>query len=269
HLYWRQLRDMKGSAVVESMPPARLTLYAAVCGWTLARAHARSGDPIAIAAYLGKSDKFDRSITDFSERYAVQNELDYQEFAKAMPIQLDFILRRLYALAEAQPDLRERQPWKAAHERDYAWLGAVVDKHYAGDESGVKVLAGGVLAAYDGMSVEDFEAQSEEFLRDTQHPTLGRGYLECAYAPMVELLGYLQENGFTNYIASGGGRDFMRPISWDVYRISRDRVIGTATTFTYTSGKGGGTITHDARADYLDDGPEKPVRIWSRTEIGR
>ena len=57
---------------------------------------------------------------------------------KPMPIQLDFILRRLYAMAEAQPDLGERQPWKAAVERDYAWLGAVVDKHYAGDESGVR-----------------------------------------------------------------------------------------------------------------------------------
>ena len=64
---------------------------------------------------------------------------------KPMPIQLDFILRRLYAMAEAQPELRERQPWKAAHERDYAWLGDVVDKHYAGDESGVQVLGAGVL----------------------------------------------------------------------------------------------------------------------------
>jgi hypothetical protein len=84
YLYWRQLRDMKGSALVESMPPGRLTLYAGICGWTLARAHARSGDPIALAAYLGASDKFDRSITDFAERYAVQNELDYQEFTKAI-----------------------------------------------------------------------------------------------------------------------------------------------------------------------------------------
>jgi phosphoserine phosphatase len=184
---------------------------------------------------------------------------------KPMPIQLDFILRRLYAMAEAQPDLRERQPWKAAHERDYAWLGAVVDKHYAGDESGVKVLAGGVLAAYDGMTVDDFEAQSEEFLRNTQHPTLSRGYLQCAYAPMVELLGYLQENGFTNYIASGGGRDFMRPISQEVYGIPRERVIGSSSMLAYTSDDHGGSITHTAAPEYLDDGPQKPIRIWSRT----
>jgi uncharacterized protein (DUF2252 family) len=84
HFYWRQLRDMKGSADVESMSPVGLSFYAGICGWTLARAHARSGDAVAIAAYLGKSDRFDRSITDFSERYADQNEKDYQAFAGAI-----------------------------------------------------------------------------------------------------------------------------------------------------------------------------------------
>jgi uncharacterized protein (DUF2252 family) len=83
-LYWRQLRDMKGSAVVEATTPVGLRLYAGVCGWTMARAHARSGDAIALAAYLGKNDKFDRSITDFSERYAEQNERDYQAFRQAI-----------------------------------------------------------------------------------------------------------------------------------------------------------------------------------------
>jgi uncharacterized protein (DUF2252 family) len=84
HFYWRQLRDMKGSAIVEGMIPLGLTFYAGICGWTLARAHARSGDPVAIAAYLGTSDAFDTSITDFSQRYADQNEKDYQEFVNAV-----------------------------------------------------------------------------------------------------------------------------------------------------------------------------------------
>jgi uncharacterized protein (DUF2252 family) len=78
--YWRQLRDMKGSVLVEAMTPLGLTFYARTCGWTLARAHARSGDPIATAEYLGDSDEFDKSITDFAERYADQNERDYREF---------------------------------------------------------------------------------------------------------------------------------------------------------------------------------------------
>ena len=84
HFYWRQLRDMKGSALVEAMAPPALTFYAGICGWTLARAHARSGDPVAIAEYLGSSDAFDKSITDFSQRYADQNEQDYQDFLKAV-----------------------------------------------------------------------------------------------------------------------------------------------------------------------------------------
>ncbi len=184
---------------------------------------------------------------------------------KPMPIQADFILRRLAEMAQAEPGLRARQPWKAAYERDYGWLGRVIDEHYAGNDANVGTLLAGILAAFAGISVEDFEAKSDAFLRAAQHPTLGRGYLECAYAPMVELLGYLEENGFTNYIASGGGRDFMRPISQELYGIPRERVIGSATTFEYSSNDRGGTITHKPESDYLDDGPQKPIRIWSRT----
>jgi predicted alpha/beta hydrolase len=84
HYYWRQLRDMKGSAEVEMMTPVGLGVYARLCGWTLARAHARSGDPVAIAEYLGEGDQFDRSISDFSQAYADQNERDYQAFADAV-----------------------------------------------------------------------------------------------------------------------------------------------------------------------------------------
>jgi hypothetical protein len=84
HFYWRQLRDMKGSAIVEEMAPLGLNYYAQICGWTLARAHARSGDPVAIAEYLGDSDAFDKSVADFSERYADQNEQDFEEFTKAV-----------------------------------------------------------------------------------------------------------------------------------------------------------------------------------------
>jgi phosphoglycolate phosphatase-like HAD superfamily hydrolase len=184
---------------------------------------------------------------------------------KPMPIQFDFILRRLSEMAQADPGLRGRQPWKAAHERDDGWFGTVITEHYAGNDADVGTLLAGIFAAYEGIGVEDFEAKSGAFLRTAQHPTLGRGYLQCVYVPMVELLGYLEANGFTNYIASGGGRDFMRPVSQELYGIPRDRVIGSTVTFQYTSDDHGGTITHTAKADYLDDGPQKPIRIWSHT----
>ena len=184
---------------------------------------------------------------------------------KPMPIQLDFFLRRLVEMAEADPDLRERQPWKAAREQDYGWFSKVMAEHYAGDDTNVETVAAGVLAAYGGISVETFAAKAEEFLRAARHPTLGRGYLECAYAPMVELLAYLTDNGFSNYIVSGGGRDFMRPITDEVYAVPSERVIGSSTALAYKPDEHGGTIMRVAAADYLDDGPEKPVRIWSRT----
>ena len=206
-----------------------------------------------------------RQTVPIEERVAVFDNDGTLWCEKPMPIQLDFLLRRLTAMATDDPTLRRRQPWKAAFERDYAWFGGALDRHYAGDDTDVRTLAGGLLAAYEDMSVEDFETRADEFLRTVTHPTLGRRYLHCAYAPMVELLGYLRENGFTNYIASGGGRDFMRPISEEIYGIPRERVIGSASALEYVGDGDGGTVRHLAKADYLDDGAEKPVRIWSRT----
>ena len=81
--YVRQLWDGKRSVDVETLPPEGLEIYGRVCGWTLAHAHARSGDRIAIGAYLGKGDAFDQAIADFSERYADQNELDYAALSDA------------------------------------------------------------------------------------------------------------------------------------------------------------------------------------------
>ncbi len=82
--YVRQLRDWKFSCPIEQMIPAGLTVYARVCGWTLARAHARSGDRVALAAYLGGSTKFDQAIAEFAETYADQNERDYAALQAAV-----------------------------------------------------------------------------------------------------------------------------------------------------------------------------------------
>ncbi|MFC9388718.1 DUF2252 domain-containing protein [Streptomyces venezuelae] len=84
HFYWRQLRDMKGSAEVETMTPTLLRDYARLCGRALARAHARSGDRIAIAGYLGGSDVFDRAVADFAMAYARQNADDYAALGAAI-----------------------------------------------------------------------------------------------------------------------------------------------------------------------------------------
>jgi len=82
--YWRQLKDMKGSAKVEEMSPDELVIYAGLCGWALARAHARSGDRVRIAGYLGKSERFDTAVADFAEAYADQNERDHAALCAAV-----------------------------------------------------------------------------------------------------------------------------------------------------------------------------------------
>lgn len=84
HYYWRQLRDMKSSTEIERLSKKGLTIYARLCGWSLARAHARSGSPVQIAGYLGTSDRFDRAIAEFSRRYAAQNEADFAAHAQAI-----------------------------------------------------------------------------------------------------------------------------------------------------------------------------------------
>jgi uncharacterized protein (DUF2252 family) len=82
--YGRQLKDWKGSAEVEQMEPKGMAAYGRLCGWTLARAHARSGDRIAIASYLGANDTFDRAIVEFSKAYAEQNQRDYEALVAAV-----------------------------------------------------------------------------------------------------------------------------------------------------------------------------------------
>jgi hypothetical protein len=80
----RQLRDWKGSAEVESMLPAGMRAYGEVCGWTLARAHARSGDRIALAAYLGGGPSFEEAVREFAEAYADQNQRDHESLLEAI-----------------------------------------------------------------------------------------------------------------------------------------------------------------------------------------
>jgi phosphoglycolate phosphatase-like HAD superfamily hydrolase len=186
---------------------------------------------------------------------------------KPMPIELGFILRRLAEMAEQDESLRERQPWKAAYEQDYTWLGDVITKHYAGDDSDVKVLMGGILQAFAGTTVDDYAARAGAFVRSERHPTLRRTFRDCGYLPMIELLRYLEANGFTTYIASGGDRDFMRPITEEIYGIPPERVIGSSSALRYEHGDEGGSIVYLAEPEVLDDGPAKPVRIWSR--VGR
>jgi len=84
HFYIRQLKDMKLKPMVEVLTPSTMLQYAEICGWTLAHAHARSGEPVKISGYLGKSDTFDNAIADFAIAYADQSEQDHDVLMKAV-----------------------------------------------------------------------------------------------------------------------------------------------------------------------------------------
>jgi hypothetical protein len=222
----------------------------------------------AISAFVERvTRQGSRDFVPLDDRVAVFDNDGTIWCEKPMPVQADFLIRRMAEQAKENPALRDHLPWKAAAERNYEWFGDVLTKHYRGDDSDLKVLAAGILQAYAGSTIEEFEARAAEFLRTAKNPRLERPYVDGAYRPMVDLVRYLAANGFTSYIVSGGGRDFMRVVTSDLYGIPPERVIGSTAALSYRDGDAFATIVHDPSLEVLDDGPAKPVRIWSR--VGR
>ena len=150
--------------------------------------------------------------------------------------------------------------------RTTRWQGGAITKHYRGDEGDVKVLIGGILQAFAGMRVDEYEVAAANFyMASTQH--LCGLSANVDICPMVELLRYLESKGFRNFIASGGDRDFMRSVTQEIYGIPPHRVIGSSNALRYQDDGHGGSVVYRGQPDVFDDGPIKPVRIWSR--IGR
>jgi len=173
---------------------------------------------------------------------------------KPMYVQADFILRKWAAMAAADPSLGERQPYKAVVERDMAWLGGILNH--------VPELVAGLGDAFGGITPEEFETQVQAFFTSVQHPTLGVPYTGVGYAPMRELLAYLESNGFTVFICTGGGRDFVRVVGKELYGIPRHRVIGSSPVLEYRDGH---LVRTPAVEQPIDDGAGKPVHIFART----
>jgi phosphoglycolate phosphatase-like HAD superfamily hydrolase len=222
------------------------------------------------------------SITDFVARVTEDGGADYVEPAarvavfdndgtlwpeKPLVIQLDFTIRRFSEMAEHDPALRTQQLYQAAYEKDLRWMGAAMVKHYSGDDSDLKLLLVAVPKAFQSVTIEEYDQRVRAFFDEADNPHLSRPYRLCGYAPMVELLRYLESNGFATYIASGGDRDFMRPIGEQMYGLPPERIIGIALGITYSSEGDHTALMYKGDMDFFDDGPEKPIRIWSR--IGR
>ncbi len=199
------------------------------------------------------------------ERIAVFDNDGTLWIEKPMPTQLHFIVQQWATAARNDPALATTQPYQAAVTGDLSWLGGAIDKHYAGDDSDLKTMIAAILTTTADQNIDEYAAEVAAFYRDARHLTLHRPYASVVYQPMLELLRYLEAHQFTCYIVSGGDRDFMRPMTADVYGIPPERVIGSALGLHYDIETN--EITYGNTFSFMDDGPEKPIRIWTR--IGR
>jgi phosphoserine phosphatase len=173
---------------------------------------------------------------------------------KPLYIQADFVFRRFVEMVREDPRRAGQQPYKAVVEGDREWLMDVYGH--------VPELIKGVTEAFGGITTEAFDAAASRFFATALHPTLDRPYTQVVYRPMRELIDFLGTNDFQVYICSAGGRDFVRAVCEQIYGLPRDRVIGSATTLEYRDGD----LYRTAGVEQpIDDGPGKPVHIWTRT----
>jgi phosphoglycolate phosphatase-like HAD superfamily hydrolase len=168
-----------------------------------------------------------------------------------MYTQLAFALDRIRALAPRHPDWKTKQPFKAVLDNDLEALGA------AGEKGMVEL----VMASHAGMSTAQFEAIVTDWLDKARHPRFKRRYTELAYQPMREVLAYLRANGFKTYIVSGGGVEFMRPMTEAVYGIPPEQVIGSSIMTKYEIMDGKPELIRLPKIDFIDDKTGKPVGI--------
>jgi phosphoserine phosphatase len=168
-----------------------------------------------------------------------------------MYTQLAFALDRIKALAPQHPEWKSKQPFKAVLDNDLKALGA------AGEKGMVEL----VMASHAGTSTAEFEAIVTDWLDKARHPRFKRRYTELAYQPMLEILAYLRANGFKTYIASGGGVEFMRPMTEKVYGIPPEQVVGSIIETKYEIKDGKPVLMRLPKIDFIDDKAGKPVGI--------
>jgi hypothetical protein len=165
--------------------------------------------------------------------------------------QVAFALDRIKALAGEHPEWRDRPPFRHVLDGDIRAILAGTPRDR------LELIA----ASHAGMTVEEFERIVKEWMATARHPRFDRPYTELSYQPMRELLDYLRANGFTTYIVSGGGTEFMRPWTGPVYGIPPERVIGSTIKLKYDLRDGHPALVRLPEIDFIDDGPGKPVGI--------
>jgi len=212
------------------------------------------------------------AILDFVARVSKEGGMDFVPPAERIatfdndgtlwceqPLQVQFFFghERLKALAEKDPSLKERQPFKAYLERDAKTM----------HELGKKGLFEVGAFAHAGMTEDEFDAYAHDWLARAKHPKLGRPFTELTYKPQVELLQFLRDKGFKTFIVSGGGIDLIRSFSEEHYGIPRDQVVGSSVKTSFEIREGRGELVKIAEIESFDDREVKPHNIG--LHIGR
>lgn len=192
-----------------------------------------------------------------AERVAVFDNDGTLWSEQPMYVQLAFVLDRVKALAPEHPEWKDTEPFKSVLAGDLAGLAA----------SGEKGLIDLLSVTHAGMTSDEFTKIASDWINTAKHPKTGKPYTGMVYQPMLELIAYLKANGFEVFIVSGGGIEFMRPWTERVYGIPPQNVVGSSIKSKYEVKDGKPAIVRLPEVDFVDDGPGKPVGIY--THIGR
>jgi phosphoserine phosphatase len=206
----------------------------------------------AIVAFVEKVTK--KSSPDFvppAERIATFDNDGTLWPSHPMYTQLAFALDRVKALAPRHPEWKTKQPFKAVLDNDLEALAA----------SGEKGMVELVMASHAGMSTTEFEKIVTDWFKKARHPRFKRPYTDLAYQPMLELLTYLRANDFKTFIVSGGGVEFMRPMTEKVYGIPPEQVVGSTIKTKYEVRDGEPVLMRMPEIGFIDDKAGKPVGI--------
>ncbi len=168
-----------------------------------------------------------------------------------MYVQLAFALDRVKALANQHPEWKDKQPFKAALENDMETLA----------KSGKQGLMELIMATHAGMSTKEFEDIATDWIKTARHPKYKRPYTDLVYQPMLELLSYLRANGFKTFIVSGGGIEFMRPWTEQVYGVPPEQVVGSSIKTEFKMQDGQPELVRLPAINFINDGPGKPAGI--------
>lgn len=207
-----------------------------------------------------------QSIVDFVDAVTDETGPDYVAPAERVAVfdndgtlwserpvyfQLFFVIDRVRALAPQHPEWKTMQPFKAVLEDD---MEALV-------ESGEKGLIELLMATHAGMTTAEFEGIVEAWIAEARHPRFDRPYTDLIFQPMLELLSYLRASDFRVFIVSGGGIEFMRPWTEEIYGIPPENVIGSSIKTKFEMRDGKPVLARLPEIDFIDDKDEKPVGI--------